>query len=140
VTGERRRFEPEPTEVTTPFWDATRRRELLLQWCLTCDEPVFYPREACPRCWGTDLAWRQAAGDGVVHAVSVQHRPAMPLPAFTGGPYAVALIELAEGPRMMSNVVGCPPDDVAVGMAVVVTWEPMSDGRNLPQFEPAPRR
>jgi uncharacterized OB-fold protein len=61
----------------------------------------------------------------------------MPLPAFTAGPYTVALIELAEGVRVMSNVTGCPPDEVTVGMPVTLTWEALSDGRNLPQFEPA---
>lgn len=130
-------MEPPTSEVTEPFWQATRSKRFLLQWCRTCEEPVFYPREACPRCWGTELEWRPASGDGRVYAVSVQHRPAMPLPAFTQGPYAVALIELAEGPRVMSNVVGCPPDDVIVGMAVTLAWEGLTDGRNLPQFEPS---
>jgi uncharacterized OB-fold protein len=133
-----RRLEPPVHPVTEPFWEATRRRELLVQWCIDCNEPIFYPREVCPRCLGTQLEWRPASGRGEVYAVSVQHKPAMPLPAFTDGPYAVALIELAEGVRMMSNVIGCPPDDVSVGMPVAITWEPLSDGRHLPQFAPAP--
>ena len=61
----------------------------------------------------------------------------MPLPAFTDGPYVVALIELAEGVCVMSNVTEAPPDEVTVGMPVTLTWEALSDGRNLPQFQPA---
>jgi uncharacterized OB-fold protein len=133
------RVEPPVTPLTEPFWDATRGREFLLQWCRPCDAPVFYPREVCPRCLEAQLEWRPASGRGTVHAVSVQHRPAMPLPAFTDGPYTVALIELAEGVRIMSNVTGCPPDEVTVGMPVTLTWEALSDGRNLPQFQPARR-
>jgi uncharacterized protein len=130
-----RRMEPPISDVTEPFWAATRRKEFLLQWCLSCEQPVFYPREVCPRCWGSALEWRPASGEGRVYAVSVQHRPAMPMPAFMDGPYAVALVELAEGPRVMSNIVGCPPEDVVVGMPVSLTWEPLTDGRHLPQFE-----
>ena len=132
-----RRFEPPASPVNEPFWDATRRRELVLQWCVDCNRPIFYPREACPWCFGSRFEWRTASGQGQVYAVSVQHQPAMPLPAFAAGPYVVALVELVEGIRMMSNVVGCPPEDVSVGMPVTLTWELLTDGRNLPQFEPA---
>jgi uncharacterized protein len=129
------RFEPPASELTQPFWDATKNKELLLQWCTACDAPVFYPREVCPQCIGTSLEWRQASGKATVYAVSVQHKPAMPMLA-NRVPYAVALVDLDEGARIMTNVVGCPPDEVTVGMPVQVTWEELSDGRNLPQFEP----
>jgi uncharacterized OB-fold protein len=134
-----RRLEPPVGEVSEPFWDATRREELLLQWCTSCEQPIFYPREVCPRCLGTALEWRRASGEGEVYAVSVQHRPPVNLPAFEDGPYAVAVVELAEGVRLLSNVVGCRPDDVTVGMPVTVTWEPLTDGRNLPLFQPRSR-
>lgn len=87
----------------------------------------------CPDCLGTEVEWRTASGDGVVHAVSVQHRPAHPKLA-DRVPYAVALVDLAEGVRMLSEVVGCPADDVTIGQPVRVTWEPLSDGRHLPVF------
>jgi uncharacterized OB-fold protein len=132
-----RRFEPPTTELTEPFWEATRRHVFLLQWCTECEQPIFYPREACPLCLGTSIEWRPASGEGRVYAVSVQHRPPMPLPFYSEGPYAVALVDLAEGVRVMSNVVGCPPEEVVVGMPVALTWEPLSDGRNLPQFAPS---
>ncbi len=134
---EKKRFvEPPVTETSQPFWDATREQRLLLQWCTTCDEPVWFPREVCPGCRGDTLEWRPASGRGEVYACTVEHRPTMPTP-FGDAPYVVAIVELAEGPRLLTNVVGCPPDSVSVGMRVQVTWEELSDGRNLPLFEPA---
>lgn len=130
------RFEPPVSDAARPFWDATRERRLLLQWCRACDAPVHYPREACPRCLGDALDWREASGRGEVYAVSVMHRPGHP-GLRDRVPYAVALVDLEEGARLMTNVVGCPPDAVRPGLAVRVTWEPLSDGRALPLFEPA---
>lgn len=135
TTTERTRVEPRPSPETTPFWEATRRQELVLQWCTTCEKPIFFPRVACPHCLGDDLEWRPAAGTGRVYAVSVQHKPGNPLMA-DRVPYAVAMVELDEGVRMMTNIVGCEPDDVTVDMPVRVTWEELSDGRHLPLFEP----
>ena len=116
------RFEPPPSEVSQPFWDATRDRHLLIQWCTSCDEPVFYPREACPRCLGTDLVWREASGRGRVYTFTVDFRA-------PDQPVTVALVELDEGIRMMSNIVNYT--ELEVGMPVSVSWEPLSDGRNL---------
>lgn len=132
------RFEPPASEIAGPFWDATKEEKLLLQWCRDCSQPVFYPREVCPTCLkSAGLEWRPASGKGVVYAVSVQHTPQMPMPFYQNGPYAVALVELEEGVRMLTNVIGCPPESVTVGQPVQVTWEALSDGRNLPLFEPA---
>ncbi|HET6794578.1 MAG TPA: OB-fold domain-containing protein [Acidimicrobiales bacterium] len=136
-TAEKPRVRPEPPvgDASGPFWEATRRQELAYQWCPSCQAPVWYPREVCPGCLGAGLEWRTSSGRGSVYTFSNVHRPQMPnfvLPA----PYTVALVELEEGYRMMTNLVGCGADDVAVGMRVKVTWEPLSDGRNLPQFEP----
>ncbi len=128
---------PPVSEVAAPFWDATRERTLVLQWCTRCEQPVHYPREACPRCLGTSFEWWPASGAATVHAVSVQHRPGPGRDA-ADGPYAVALVDLSEGVRMMTNVVGCAPGAVAVGMAVRVAWEPLPDGRHLPVFAPEP--
>jgi uncharacterized OB-fold protein len=130
------RMEPTPTELTQPFWDATREQQLLLQWCTTCEQPIFYPRDRCPRCLGNSLEWRPASGRGEVYAVTVDHRPQM-TSRRQEEQFSVVLVDLEEGVRMMSNVVDCPPDEVTVGMAVTVTWEALSDGRNLPQFRPA---
>lgn len=129
-------LEPPVSEVSQPFWDATRERRLLVQWCRDCDRPVFYPREVCPTCLGADLEWRESAGTGIVHAITVEHRPQNPMFA-DRAPYAIALVDVAEGWRMLTNLVECDPMTVSVGTPVTVTWEPLSDGRNLPLFTPA---
>jgi uncharacterized protein len=128
------RFEPPISEVAEPFWDATREGRLLLQWCTACACPVWYPREVCLRCLGSTLEWRESQGRGVVYACTVEHKAQT---RALEPPYVVALVELDEGVRLLSNVVGRPPDQVAVGDRVRVTWEPLSDGRRLPLFEPA---
>jgi uncharacterized OB-fold protein len=129
------RLEPPVTEVTEPFWAATRDKRLLLQWCTDCDRPVWYPREVCPACLGDALEWRDTPGHGQVYACTVEYKPQNPA---MPGPYVVALIELDEGVRLLANVVDTDPESVAVGDPVVVTWEELSDGRNLPLFRPAP--
>lgn len=131
-----RRIEPPVTELTQPFWDATRKHVFLLQWCVDCETAQYFPRDICLVCGGSHLEWRPASGDGVVYAMTVEHKPMNP--AINGGErYVIALVDLAEGPRMMTNVFGCPPDDVVVGMPVRLAWDPLTDGRNLAVFEPA---
>src|SRR5262249_6127571 len=110
--------------------------KLVLQWCSDCDQAVHYPREACPACFGSSLEWRASSGVGEVHACSVMHRAGNPGMA-DQVPYTVALVELEGGARLMTNIANCDPEKVAVGMKVKVSWEPLSDGRNLPLFEPA---
>jgi uncharacterized OB-fold protein len=132
------RLEPPVSAESGAFWEATREGRLLVQWCTECDRGVFYPRAFCPHCGvgRSALEWRTASGRATVYAASVEHRPAPG--GFSGGePYCVALVDLHEGVRMMTNIVGCPPDDVRSGMAVEVTWEPLGDGRRLPLFTPA---
>jgi uncharacterized protein len=130
----RMRMVGEATSLTEPFWEATKRKELVLQWCERCDKPVHRPRERCPRCMTSELTWRPASGAGELYAVSVSHRQ-WPTGPPGDGPYVVALVDLDEGARMMSNVIGMDPESVEVGMRVKVAWEPLEDGRNLPQFE-----
>ena len=128
-----------PTQLESaeagPYWEATRSRRLVLPWCTACDRPFWYPRAACPGCLGTDIDWREAAGRGTVYAVSVQHNAA--LPEFKDlVPYTVALVELDEGVRFMSNVVNSDPAEVAVGQRVRLSWESLEDGRAIAVFEP----
>jgi uncharacterized protein len=146
------RLEPPVGAESGPFWDATREGRLLVQWCTRCDRGIFYPRAFCPFCGGgvaggetphadgTDgpLEWREASGRATVYAAGVEYRPEAAGASFAdGAPFCVALVDLEEGVRMMTNIVGCPPGDVHSGMAVVVTWEPLSDGRQLALFRPA---
>jgi len=130
------RFEPPISDISASFWDATKNREFVLQHCRTCDKAVHYPRAICPHCHSTELEFRPASGRGQVYAFSVMHRAGNPTME-DRVPYVVALIDLDEGARMMSNVVGCDHAEVKVGMQVQLTWEELSDGRNLPLFEPA---
>ncbi|HKE74647.1 MAG TPA: OB-fold domain-containing protein [Acidimicrobiales bacterium] len=130
------RIEPPVSPVSKPFWDASRDQRFVLPWSTASGKAMWYPREVDPQAPDAAIEWREASGDGVVYAASVHHRPG-PGRDEADGPYVVALIELAEGVRMMSNVVGCEPYDVAVGMPVRLVWEPLSDGRHLPQFTPA---
>ena len=126
---------PLSSEVAAEFWDATRHGALLLQWCSDCDRAVFFPRSFCPHCGGGDrLEWRPSAGRGVVHSFTADHKPP---PDLGPDPWVVALIDLDEGVRIMSNIVGCPAAEVSVGMAVEVVWEPLEDGRHLPLFQPS---
>jgi uncharacterized protein len=143
------RFEPPVGDESRPYWEATREGRLLVQWCTACDRGIFYPRALCPYCAGASrptgaagpagtLEWREASGRATVHAAVVEHRPEAAGVSFSGGePYCIALIDLEEGVRMMTNIVGCPPDDVHSGMAVTVSWQPLSDGRQLALFRPA---
>jgi uncharacterized OB-fold protein len=142
----RTRLEPPVGAESGPFWDATREGRLLVQWCPRCDRGVFYPRAFCPYCGGGGgggevggpLEWREANGRATVHAAVVEYRPEAAGASFAdGAPYCIALVDLEEGVRMMTNIVGCRPEDVHSGMAVTVCWERLSDGRQLALFRPA---
>lgn len=129
------RVVPDASDVSQPFWDATRDQRLVLQRCGSCEGYVWYPRPFCPRCLRETLEWTEVSGRGTVHAVSVHHRA--PSPEMKDrAPYAVTLVELDEGARLMTNVVGCDPAEVHVGQRVRARWEPLADGRNLLLFEP----
>lgn len=129
------RIEPPISDAAAPFWEATKRREFVLQWCRDCSRVVHYPREVCPFCFGTNLEFRPASGRGEVYASSVMHRPGNPAME-SRVPYVVALIDVAEGARMMSNVIDVDPGEVRVGMKVRLSWEDLSDGRALPVWKP----
>ena len=103
------RMEPPVGDESQPFWDATRDEVLRLPWCTECEQAIFYPRAICPRCLGSAIEWRDASGHGTVHAVTVESRPQNPGMAAMA-PYAVALIDLDEGVRMTTNIVGCEPE------------------------------
>ena len=129
----RDRMLPPESDAGAGFWAATRDRRLVLQWCGPCERAIHYPREACPHCLGTELAFRDAAGTGTVYARTEIPKPWNP--TMVGRtPYVVALVELPEGVRLLTNVVGPGAEGAAIGDAVEVAWEPLSDGRHLPVF------
>jgi uncharacterized OB-fold protein len=127
---------PRPTELSKPFWDAARRHELVTQRCTSCGKHVFYPRLSCPHCGARALEWVPVSGNATVYSYTVARRATHP--AFADRvPYVIAIVELDEGPRMTTNVVGCAPDDVKIGMRVRATFEDMDDDIALVNFEPA---
>lgn len=131
-------FVPRPTDATGPYWDATRDHKLVLQYCPRCEEFVHHPREACPGCLGREFRWVESTGRGTVHAFSVHHRPFEAMSA-DDLPYIVAFIDLEEGVRFLSNIIGVDPAAVAVGHRVNLTWRAVGEGYHLPVFEPADR-
>jgi uncharacterized OB-fold protein len=120
-----------------PFWAAAREGRLMIMHCRACDRPYFYPRRYCPRCWSDDTEWRQATGRGKVHTYSVVHQN--PAPPFSGWcPYAVLLVDLDEGVRMMANWDRSTDlAQLAVGLPVEVTFEAITGTISLPRFRPA---
>ncbi len=127
---------PEPD--TQPFWEATKGHELKYQVCTACSKVVFFPRRHCNHCGSLETEWRTSRGEGTVYTYSVVRLNRHP--AFRDlGAYAVAYIDLDEGFRILSNVVGVenPVTDVKIGMRVRVKWEDQEGGIALPLFEPA---
>lgn len=115
---------------TEPFWAAAREGKFLIRACTDCGKAHWYPRAICPHCFSDKTEWQEASGRGTIYSVSVMKRaPEV---------YAVAYVTLEEGPTMMTNIVDCDFDNVAIGQAVTVTWRPTKDdGPPYPQFKPA---
>lgn len=127
------KFLPSPNPATRPFWDACKRRELIIQRCRNCAEHQFYPRSMCASCGSQDLHWVQASGSGTVLTWTVVRHPVSPAYA-DDVPYVIALVELDEGPRMMSQIVGSDPDSIRTGMTVEVCFEDRTDDITIPNF------
>ena len=126
---------PQPTRETQPFWDGCRDRKLLIQHCADCGHYQFYPRIVCGSCMSDRVEWVQATGRGTVASFTIVRRPVSEAYA-AEVPYVVALIQLEEGPTMMSNVIQCDPERVAIGMPVEVIFEDWSDEITVPKFRP----
>lgn len=126
---------PEPTPETEPFWAAAREGRLTVQRCGDCGEHVFYPRLVCPACLSEALEWRTCSGRATVYACTVVERA--PAAFADRVPYVVALVELEEGPRMMSWIRTDDPHAVRIGMPLQVEFEPASETIAQPVFVPA---
>jgi len=126
---------PEPTPETLHFWEGTRVGELRLQRCDGCAHVYFPPRPFCPACSSRAVTIFPASGRGKLLSYIINHRPH---PAWTG-PYSIAIVELDEGVRMMSNIVGCDqtPEALVLDMPLEVTFERLNDDIALPLFKPA---
>ena len=120
---------------TRPFWEATKQHELRYQVCKACAAVVFFPRRHCPSCMGFELEWKTSKGEGTVYTFAVIRQ--IGHPAFREkAPYVIAWIDLDEGFRMQSEVVGVDVESVAIGQRVKLTWED-HDELSLPLFTPA---
>jgi len=129
---------PEITPAMQPFWEAARHRELVVQRCRACGTLRFPARIVCSRCLAHDVEWVPVSGRGEVFSVVVMHQAAHP--AFAAeAPYAVAVVALEEGARMLSGIVGCAPHDITIGMPVEVEFEQRGPEVLLPVFRPASR-
>ncbi|MFB7279368.1 Zn-ribbon domain-containing OB-fold protein [Streptomyces hydrogenans] len=126
---------PDIDAFTRPYWDAAAEGLLLLRRCRACERPHHYPREFCPHCWSEDVDWEPASGRATLYTWSVVHRNDLP-PFGERVPYVAAVVDLAEGPRMMTQVVDVPEDDLRVGMALEVVFRDGGDGVTVPLFGP----
>jgi uncharacterized OB-fold protein len=113
------------------YWEAARQGELVVQQCDTCGRCQLYPRVVCVACHGGQLRWTAASGEAIVYTFSVVYRPMVNY--IEAVPYIVAVVELEEGPKLMTRLVGLSPEDAFIGMRVTVDFEER-DGRNLPVF------
>lgn len=129
---------PKPTPETQHFWDGCKAGELRLQRCRACAAPYFPPRPFCPRCASRDVEVFAASGDATLYSYVINHRPR---PDMGTAPHSIAVVALAEGPRLMTNIINCPqtPEALQLDMPVKVVFQRESDEITLPLFEPAGR-
>ncbi len=127
---------PAITPVNKEFWEAAKRQVLKIPQCPSCKKLFFPPVPLCPYCFAEPIGWTQVKGRGKVYTFTIVHRATVP--AFQkDAPYVLAVIELDEGVRVPSNVVGCAPDAVRIGMPVRVVFEKATDEVTIPKFTPA---
>ncbi len=131
-----RRPLPQPTPETAHFWEGTKEGELRLQRCTSCGDAYFPPRPFCPACGSRDVEVFRASGKATLYSYVINHRPR---PDFGEEPHSIAVVELEEGPRMMTNIIECPqtPEALVLDMPLTVTFEQASEEIALPKFKPA---
>lgn len=130
---------PKPTPETKPFWDATKQHTLKIQRCDDCAQHYFYPRPLCPHCLSRNVVWVAVSGRGKLHSFVINHRAPRGFPA--AGPFIIGIVELDEGVKMMSNIVGIEPDPklLRCDMPVEVVFEDITAEITLPKFKPVIR-
>lgn len=126
---------PFVSEVNRPYWDAARRHELVLQRCQECGHYRYPPGDTCPRCLSDRLAWVKVSGRGSIYTWVVFHQ--VYHQAFANdAPYAVVVVQLEEGARLVTNLVDCKAEDIEIGMAVEVVFDDVTEEITLPKFRP----
>jgi uncharacterized OB-fold protein len=125
-----------PSPETERYWQGCKKHELWIPYCKSCDSFFFYPRPFCPKCFGWDVEWRRASGRGTLYTYAIQYRPQAP--GFEP-PYVTAIVQLEEGPRMMTNLVDVEPDpdQITCDMPLEVTFQDINDEITLPYWKPA---
>jgi uncharacterized OB-fold protein len=126
---------PSPDPEQQPFWDGCREGRFLVRRCRACGAFHFYPRPFCPECWSPDVEWVEATGRATLYTWSVVHSNDLP-PFNERVPYVAAVVDLEEGPRVMTNVEGCDHDALEIGMPLVVDYRAISDDVTIPVFRP----
>jgi uncharacterized OB-fold protein len=128
---------PKPTPETQPYWDGAKRHVLMVQRCGACGRHYFYPRPLCPHCLSRDVSWVQVSGRGRLHTFTINYRPPKKFP--TQSPIIIGIVELEEGPRLMTEIVGATPDPATLrcDTPVEVIFEDITDDITLPKFRPA---
>ena len=125
---------PVVTSVERPFWDAANKGQLVLQKCVDCNKIIFYPRLFCPHCHSAALTWKKASGKGTVYTYTVVCSNSHS--AFLDDiPFVIAIVKLEEGVQMLSNIVGCRPEEVTCDMPVEVVFERLNEEFILPQVQ-----
>jgi uncharacterized OB-fold protein len=128
---------PMPDHESAEFWRRVGSHAMAFQRCADCKTVRFYPRALCPQCLSERVEWVPVSGRGSLYSFTVCHRPASE--AFAAAtPYIVALVDLAEGVRLMSNLIDCPPGEARVGMPVTLIYEDVGPSQALYKFRPAP--
>ena len=127
---------PRPAPESVPYWKAAKRHKLAIPHCKSCGHYWFPPSQRCTNCLSADMEWAEVSGRGKVYSFVTFHRVFHP--AFEEEvPYVVALVELEEGPRMLTNVIGIPPEEVRCEMKVKVTFDDVTPDATVPKFVPA---
>ncbi|MEM6774384.1 MAG: Zn-ribbon domain-containing OB-fold protein [Pseudomonadota bacterium] len=125
------RTQPTRSALSEPWFDACNEGRLLLQKCSSCGAYQFYPRILCTHCGARDPQWVEASGAGRIASFTVVRRA---VSKAYEAPYVVALVDLEEGPRLMTNIVDCAPEAVRIGARVGVRFDSWGDDVDLPVF------
>ena len=125
---------PSPDDASAPFFEAAKEGKLLLRHCNKCDRFLGYDRELCDNCFNYELDWKEASGKGTIYTFAIVHQ--VITPAFAGEvPYNVTYVELAEGPRIKTNIVGTPNSEITMDAQVEAVFEDVGEGVFVPKFK-----
>ena len=133
--GSRPKPLPVVTDESRPFWEGCRQGILRLQYCEQCHQHQFYPRLYCMHCGSAQISWVTASGRGVIYSYTVIHQNKAP-EFVQDTPYNVAVVQLEEGVRMLSNIIGLQPHELHIDLPVKIVFERVNDTISLPRFAP----